>query len=92
MLSLNSDARFPRLEQQELSETCFQVFWRQLVNFNEATSNIVPNNFFVCLQGYSALTLYEAAALPENPVGRKIAAHSVTAGPGVKAVQAPVAQ
>lgn len=47
---------------------------------------------FVCLQGYSALTLYEAAALPEDPVGRKIASHSVTAGPGTKVVQAPAAQ
>ncbi|KAL3141704.1 hypothetical protein ABBQ32_004389 [Trebouxia sp. C0010 RCD-2024] len=40
--------------------------------------------------GYSALTLHEACTLPEGPVGRKVAAKSVTAG--VKAVQAVAAQ
>lgn len=45
---------------------------------------------YVCSQGYSALTLHEASALPEDPVGRKIAVRSVTAGG--KSVQAGAAQ
>ncbi|KAL0018315.1 hypothetical protein WJX77_008577 [Trebouxia sp. C0004] len=36
--------------------------------------------------GYSALTLHDASALPENPVGRKIAVHSST---GSKVAQMP---
>ena len=102
MLSLNSDARFPSLENQytgyDLSKTQIRVFLAGADLSSSMKKHVImrqmmrQTKLYVCLQGYSALTLYEASALPEDPVGRKFAAHSVTAGPGVKVVQAPAAQ
>lgn len=72
--------------------TCPELVYLKLAPTQNNIQCCARQRFEVCSQGYSALKLYEASALPEDPVGRKIAAHSVTAGPGVKVVQVPTAQ